>query len=439
MANMFVTGVSAGQENNLLGYLEDGAVMNLGLQMNAPCWKRLNIKSIDLLSVIARESMTAEDIAKTKALVTDAFDCLGGPVACSFSVDAKSKPPFAIKYVIAVKDEKKFSRLVEEAPEMMNTSGIADFYKSMGMEMSFTIMQGVDRYRGVSINTAKLAMKSTDANSPQGQMINAMYGDGFNYRWGIVDRLCVMAIGGNVDSAIRELIDEVRAGGPKQMAAEMKAALALLPEANKADFVATYNFLRWLKMLAAFAPVPVPMAQMDIPTKSNIVFAGNASNGRMVVDIAVPKEHFMETMSAALAMQQQTMKQQQNKVMIQQQQQRKPNSPRSSGIESIPETDMTWVKCTNKDCGAAYQMSKRAYFKYIEENIEPMATVAPPLVCKKCGKKSVYRAEKCVNPDCGIVFLRGSVPNDFADRCPACGHSKTEDQRKRRLKANQRN
>ena len=425
MADMFVADALAEQENRLLAYLKDGAIMNFGCKMNAPFWKKFNIKSIDLLAVIAGESVTAEDIVKSKALVADAFDCLGGPIACSFSVDAKSKPPFAIKYVIAVKDEKKYGRLVEEAAEMMNTGGIADFYKSMGMEMSFTIMQGVDRYKGVSIDSAKLAMKSTDANSPQGQMINAMYGDGFNYRWGMVNRLCVMAIGDDVDSAIRELIDEVKAGSPKQMAAEMKVALALLPEAGKADFIATYNFLRWLKMLGAFAPVPMPLAQMDIPTKSNIVFAGKAGNGKMVVDIALPKEHLTEMMAAFQIMMQQKLK----KMIMQQKQ---PGSPRSRGIESIPETDMIWVKCKNSDCKAVYQMGKRAYFKYIEENMDPMAMVAPPLVCEKCAKKSIYRAEKCGNLDCGLVFLRGSVPNDFADRCPACGNSNIEEQRKRR-------
>jgi hypothetical protein len=139
-------------------------------------------------------------------------------------------------------------------------------------------------------------MKSTDANSPQGQMINVMYGGGFDYRWGMVDGLWVCTIGSNANSAIRELIDQVKAGGPKQMGDEMKAALTLLPEADKADFVVTYNFLRLFKMMTAMVPVPIP--QMDIPTKSNIVFAGKAGNGKMVVDIALPKEHLMEIMAA---------------------------------------------------------------------------------------------------------------------------------------------
>ncbi|MGB2810056.1 MAG: hypothetical protein WBC22_20115, partial [Sedimentisphaerales bacterium] len=132
--------------------------------------------------------------------------------------------------------------------------------------------------------------------------IDAMYGDGFEYRWAIVDGLWVCTIGGDVDSAIRKLIDEVKAGEPEQMAAEMKAALTLLPEAGRADFMGTYNFLRLFKMMGAmagaFMPVPMPLAKMDISTRSNIVFAGKAGNNRMTVDIALPKEHLTEIVAA---------------------------------------------------------------------------------------------------------------------------------------------
>ena len=312
MANMFVADSSANQKNKLLGYLEDGAMMNFGFKINTSFWKQLYIKSIDLLAVMAGESMTVEDITRMKTLAADVTDCVGGPIACSASIDIKTKPPFVAKYVIAVKDKEKFNRLIDEAMQMMNTSGIMDFYKDMGMETGFTIQRGVDRYKDVSIDSAKLTMKSTDANSPQGQMINVMYGGGIDYRWGMVDGLWVCTIGSNANSAIRELIDQVKAGGPKQIGDEMKTALTLLPEADKADFVVTYNFLRLFKMMTAMVPVPMP--QMDIPTKSNIVFAGKAGNGKMVVDIALPKEHLTEIMAAF------QMIQQQQKMMMQQQQ-----------------------------------------------------------------------------------------------------------------------
>jgi len=49
---------------------------------------------------------------------------------------------------------------------------------------------------------------------------------------------------------------------------------------------------------------PIPFAQMEIATKSNIAFAGKAGNGKMIVDIAVPKEHLKEIVSEFMMMQQ---------------------------------------------------------------------------------------------------------------------------------------
>jgi hypothetical protein len=166
-------------------------------------------------------------------------------------------------------------------------------------------------------------MKSTDTSSPQGQMINKMYGNGFNSRWGVIDKLCVLSFGENADSLVRELIDEVQAG-KTQTGSEIKNALAILPEAENADFVATYNMLRWFKMAGSMTAMPTPILMpfqnMDIPTKSNIVIAGKAKNCKLTVDIALPKEHVSEMMTAVLMMQQQM------KTMMQQ----PPNNPGNS-------------------------------------------------------------------------------------------------------------
>lgn len=100
------------------------------------------------------------------------------------------------------------------------------------------------------------------------------------------------------------------------------------------------------------------------------------------------------------------------------------------GIESIDPSEMILVKCNNADCGAVYEMPKRDYYKYIEERADPMMRSAPALVCKECGEPSVYRAVKC--EECGHVFFYGN-PNDFNDRCPECGYSKMEAERKARV------
>jgi hypothetical protein len=105
------------------------------------------------------------------------------------------------------------------------------------------------------------------------------------------------------------------------------------------------------------------------------------------------------------------------------------------GYESIPEGDMQWVKCNNPACNAEYQMSKREYYKALEENpnMNPMAQGPVPITCKECGKPSLFAAVKCSNPDCGEVFIEGSAgPGDYHDRCPECGLSETEERMKRR-------
>jgi len=101
-------------------------------------------------------------------------------------------------------------------------------------------------------------------------------------------------------------------------------------------------------------------------------------------------------------------------------------------IDDIPDDKMVWVKCNNPQCMAEYQMGEKTYYKTVQERTDPRSLSTPALICEKCGKPSVYKAVKCANPECGVVFLSGSVPNDFADRCPKCGKSETEEIRKRR-------
>ncbi|HIJ72277.1 MAG TPA: hypothetical protein HPP87_13125 [Planctomycetes bacterium] len=105
--------------------------------------------------------------------------------------------------------------------------------------------------------------------------------------------------------------------------------------------------------------------------------------------------------------------------------------PRQGGIPGHFSEQMTWVKCANPDCNQAYQITKKEYFEYIDENADPRSPATPPLICNQCGLPSVYRAFKCENENCGTVsfYGSGSKPGDFQDRCPKCGHSNTQESR----------
>ncbi len=100
----------------------------------------------------------------------------------------------------------------------------------------------------------------------------------------------------------------------------------------------------------------------------------------------------------------------------------------SQGVEDIDLSEKTWVICTNPKCQTQYEIGRREYFEYVENN--RMGPVVPGMECQKCGDASIYRAVKCGK--CGHVFLYGSKGLDFADRCPKCKYSKMEEDRKAR-------
>jgi len=90
-----------------------------------------------------------------------------------------------------------------------------------------------------------------------------------------------------------------------------------------------------------------------------------------------------------------------------------------------------WVKCSNSDCGAEYEMNKQVYFDSVDELVRqnPFLMQTPPLVCEKCGEESVFQAVKC--PKCEVVFFRGAAGRgEFADKCPECGYSRSAELRK---------
>ncbi len=309
MAELFTRDESGEEGNDLLGYLEDGAVANFAFKMDRPFWKKLMVKGVDLFYVFSGESMASESKAKLTKLTIDSIDSLGGPVAGTFSVDMTRKPPFVAKYIASVDDVDKFNHVIEESDVFFRDSGILDFYKGLGIEIEWDLKRNSDSYKGVSIDSAKFLIKAIDPNHAMSEMIEKMYGEGFDYRWGIVDGLCVVAVSGDVDSVIRELIDRVKSGEEQEIPSEVKEAMSYLPGSAKADFFVTYNYIRLFKMMGALmSGIPGAesgMSAIDIPSTSNLCLSGTSGGGKMVVEAALPKEHMGELVSAIMLFRQQ--------------------------------------------------------------------------------------------------------------------------------------
>ena len=303
MADVFTGDPAAAQENKLLNWQQDGSVMNFSADMSRPFWKKLNAQINQCMASLTNAS--TEDTEKMTKIVQDWTNCIEGPVVTSFRFDSQPKSPFSIRYFLRVKDTDKFNEVLEATATLANTGLIADFYKKLGMKMDYTMKPNADSYNGISISQASLVIRATDPNSPSEQMLRQMYGDGFEYRWAIVDGFCVFAVGGDTDSAVRKLIDQAKAGGPTETASEIKAALELMPGAAKADFMATYNYIRLFKFIKEMGIIPIPLPKFDFPTKSNLLFAGSAADGKFTLNIALPKQHLTEIVTAVTqAMQQ---------------------------------------------------------------------------------------------------------------------------------------
>jgi len=317
----------SGSFGNTLGYLDDGAMMNLGCKVDREGLKAAYMKLIDLVGQMSAEAMPAADLEQLRKLTAEVIDAMGDSMALSLSFSSEGSPAFSAKYVIKVRDEKTFQDVIEKQLKMMQEGTFAKLYKGFGLEMDIKVERGADTYKAVKIDSAKLAFKMGDEGSPQSEMIKKIYGDALEYRWAFVEGYCVYSIGGRADQTIRELIDQVRAGGPKEVGSEMKAALAAIPDSEHADAVGTLNYVRMLNIATGFMPLPGDANQpkRQAPTKSNIAFsARTTADGKLDVQMALPKEHLLEIQSAFKSFIPQIQKQQELQRQKQQEQSKDP-------------------------------------------------------------------------------------------------------------------
>jgi hypothetical protein len=309
MAKTLGTDSSPQPRPNLLGYLDNGAAMNSVISLSPALLKTVTPKYMDLFTAMMGASASKEDIAKFGQLLTDSMDAVGGTIAWSFAANLKSKPPFEIKYVAALKDKQKFYQILEKSSQMMREGTVADFYQKLGLKMQFDLKRNVETYKDVPIDSIHFTLQPADTNTPnapmQMQMMKTMLGEGFDLRLAIVNDLLLYTLAADPETKIHTLIDQVKAGGPTQIAGEVQAALSLLPDAQKAQVFGTYNILRLMQLGMAFVPIPLP--SVDASTQSGIAFAGDIGGGKLLVNVAIPKQHVQELMQFFMSLQQQKM------------------------------------------------------------------------------------------------------------------------------------
>ena len=293
---------------NLAGYMEDGAIVTATAAFSPAFVRAIKLKAVDLLVAMAGPSLSQGDVARFRKLATDSADATGGAAAVSFSADPKGKPPFRSHRVVTIRDKQKFNDVLDEYLKLVNEGAMADLLKQFGMKVQFTFQRNAETYKEVPIDVGRILIQPTDANSPQGQMIKNMYGAGLNLRMALVNDLLLTVMAADPETEIHALIDQAKSGAAGPTPSEVQAALQSVPEAKNASFFGTFNEVRALETFLPFSPMPMP--QVQVPSKSDIAFAGNIGNGRLLTDIAIPKQQVLEVKEMFVQIQQKVQPQQ---------------------------------------------------------------------------------------------------------------------------------
>ncbi|UCC97399.1 MAG: hypothetical protein JSW66_16330 [Phycisphaerales bacterium] len=289
-----------GDLESMMGYLENGSIFNLATKVDRESLKTTYAELFKLMGNMIPGGLDEADLEQLKELMAKGIDAMGDSLAITFGVNNEVSPPFAGKYVIEVKDQPAFEQVLEEELQLMEKGVFADLYKGFGMEMDVEIDRDAGTYRGVQIGGAKVGFKAGGDSAMQAKMFETMFGDGIDYRWAFEKGNCVYTVGADADGTIRELIDQVRAGGPKGIGSEARAALEAIGESEKADAVGTLNYVRAISMAFGFMPLPEDFdtTQLEMDSKSNIAFAGRTTaEGNLALQIVLPREHLLEIKS----------------------------------------------------------------------------------------------------------------------------------------------
>lgn len=299
-------GRTGGSNGKLMACLDNGAVMNL-VGMETSLLKKWNETYInETMPKLMGSALTEAEVQQFKTMAQTAMDTFGGSLAMSLAPETKSKFPVAIKYAAELKDKAKFSEMLNKASEMLTSGSLAKFYEQTGMNMAFDVKQNVATYKGVGIDAMKFNMTPTNQDAPEAKEIKAILGDGVDIQMAATDGLLLYALDEDPATAVRGLIDKVKAGADSTPS-EVQAAMKLIPGSEEADLFVTLNVIRAMQIAKSLAPDEIPLPDGPLATRSNVAIAGKLKSGKATLDLAVPKQHVQEVMMIVMQMQQQGM------------------------------------------------------------------------------------------------------------------------------------
>ena len=161
--------------------------------------------------------------------------------------------------------------------------------------------------------------------------VEKMYGDDFKYYMAQTNDKFYMTMGPDSEQTLKTLID--RPASSSAPTGDIKIAMDTLQNTPYNEFVCSINIIKLIKGMTdmmqsmgqsmSCRPDAEPVANMfgglkNIQSQSCLVAGGKISDGSASLRIALPKQHLIEVVAAAMQIQQQGMKTQQKMMQNQQ-------------------------------------------------------------------------------------------------------------------------
>ena len=299
------------------GYLDNNNAVNGLMKIDQAGMQKMYAIFFDILEQSDSDAAMTEQIVKMKELSHKMLAVMGDEFAFSFSY-AKGQPPLKFHEIFGAKDMAAMQKLTKESMAMAG-----DFYKAIGLPMSFEYKPGVSTYKNATIDKVVLSFPpSDDPNDPMQTMMKQLYGGGLTYTAAHTDDTYYVAMGTDSEADVKALIDQ-NASAPAT--GEVKAAFDLLQDTPNMDFVCSVNIIKLMTGLGDMmqsigpmmqagcegqsGPMPNMFGGLNLPSQSSLAIGGYSADGQGGMRIILPKQHLMEIMNAGMQIKQKMMPQ----------------------------------------------------------------------------------------------------------------------------------
>jgi hypothetical protein len=253
-----------------------------------------------MLDELAKTSVADTNAAAEKKKIMDTvnsiLNSMGDGWATTWLPNPGQTPPFTSVSLIAVSDPAVYRAKILEGKQLISSPLFQRFFKITNSKIDYDLKQNAQVYKGIPIDILTLKIDTSDPNTRKA--VSKFYGSAFVQKFAIEEKTGITTAGLDANSVMEKTIDKVLSA-KMQLAPEFKNSVALIPDANDAQFVGTFNYLRLLQVISSFSPMPFFSKDIlaQVPTSSAFAFAGRCGNGTMTFELAIPKKHLTEIKS----------------------------------------------------------------------------------------------------------------------------------------------